>query len=554
MAALRKCPHCLTETELAACPKDGFRTVPAPELAPPEPQPRVGSGTLLAGRYRLQQRIGAGGFGAVYKALNTVMDQTVAIKVLKADPSGVTPELIKRFHREARTASQLYHPNTIRVFDFGEAEDKTLYLVMEYLEGQSLAQLLRREGIPALAQTLLIGVQILRSLGEAHKKGIVHRDMKPENVFITSHEGVDDHVKVLDFGIAKTKARDSAEQSLTQDGTILGSPTFMAPELIQNRPIDARTDLYAVGVLLYRMLAGKPPFEANDVMAILFAHVHDAPPPLPATVRGEALPEPLREVVMRLLEKDPARRPQTAADVLSVLEGAGAATRPNGALAPAPDVEVASTPRHMTTPLTRPNRRALWAVVAIALVGGSAAAWYVARSSKPPESSGGEARSAAPPPAKRVLLDDEPDPEPPDRGPPVVAADRPSPPSAPPVLAAEMPVPPPPLTASAPTTRIVTNTPAEVFFNGVSIGKTDAGPLAWTPPVGAGRVQLRASPLEAGFKPTERTLDLALGGDTSFALDAEAAPKAPPRPKVGPRKPDDRANGGQAPGKIVLPP
>ncbi len=535
MAAMRRCTHCLKETELEHCPADGFRTQPIDTFEAPVPGSKTGPGSLLMGRYKLRECIGTGGFGAVYKALNTTMDQTVAIKVLRMDTGGITPEQIKRFHREARTASQLRHPNTIRVFDFGETEDKTLFLVMEFLEGFPLDKLLAREGALPVERAVHIGIQLLRSLGEAHKKGIVHRDMKPENVFLTAHEGVEDFVKVLDFGIAKATAKDSSESNLTTDGKIIGSPQYMAPEQIQNQPLDARTDLYAAGLILYRMVTGRAPFEAVEMMAILFAHVSTPPAPIPVQVNGRAIPESLRALVTAMLEKEPAKRPQSAAEALAVLEPLAGEYRGSGVRPRAVSPVAAAVAFQQTLSTTgqtlaagleaqrlRQKRRPLWlALGAVAAVALSVGLWIALR--PPPTAEAAREPTAALEPK-------------PSRASAPAATEAPPPPKkpeAPPVLAVPEAAPPP---ATPRATRIKTNVPAELIFNGVSIGSTRAGPLAWTPPPGAARVSLTATPedLNGGFKTTSRTVDVTLDGTTELTLDAVPAPPPPTTPPATP--------------------
>jgi len=267
-------------------------------------------GQVIGGKYEILRILGRGGMGAVYQARNLAMDSLAAIKVLRRE-AAEDLEAIERFYREARASSRLHHVNTIRIFDFGQAEDGRLYLVMEYLEGQSLWKEMRACGPMSPDRVLRIAEQVLKSLGEAHAMDppIVHRDIKPENVFLVRMRGETDFVKVLDFGIAKS----SGDPSLTRGA--IGTPKYMSPEQAEGRRIDARSDLYSLGVMIYEMLAGRPPFQSDTPMRLLLMHMHEPPPPL-----RQCCPEVPREVeglVMALLEKDPGRRPASADDVLA---------------------------------------------------------------------------------------------------------------------------------------------------------------------------------------------------------------------------------------------
>jgi len=267
-------------------------------------------GQVIGGKYEILRILGRGGMGAVYQARNLAMDSLAAIKVLRRE-AAEDLEAIERFYREARASSRLHHVNTIRIFDFGQAEDGRLYLVMEYLEGQSLWKEMRACGPMSPDRVLRIAEQVLKSLGEAHAMDppIVHRDIKPENVFLVRMRGETDFVKVLDFGIAKS----TGDPSLTRGA--IGTPKYMSPEQAEGRRVDARSDLYSLGVMIYEMLAGRPPFQSDTPMRLLLMHMHEPPPPL-----RQCCPEVPREVeglVMALLEKDPGRRPASADDVLA---------------------------------------------------------------------------------------------------------------------------------------------------------------------------------------------------------------------------------------------
>jgi serine/threonine-protein kinase len=256
--------------------------------------------------------------GTVYKAVHTLMDKPVAVKVLKGDLAG-EPEAIARFHREARSASRLDHEHCIRVTDFGASDDGLLFLVMELLEGESLSALLKSAGALEEKRAATFGVAIAAALTHAHELGIIHRDLKPDNVFL-ARRGNRSIVKVLDFGLAKI-AGDLASggPSITKAGVVFGTPEYMAPEQAEGAGIDARSDLYGLGVVLYHMLTGDIPFRAPSFLALLSKHVEELPEPLHLRRPDLPMNPALEAVVMKLLEKDPNARYQTAQEVVEAL-------------------------------------------------------------------------------------------------------------------------------------------------------------------------------------------------------------------------------------------
>ena len=234
---MRICPECKTRTEERTCPSCRITTVDESVLSGQDLVGRV-----FVERYEVVQLLGRGGMGAVYQARHLAMDSQVALKVLRRDASGDL-ESIERFYREARSASRLQHPNTIRVFDFGQSDDGQLFLAMEYLDGHTLRSEVRRVGRMDEARVLHIAEQVARSLGEAHSKGIVHRDVKPENIFLLNDiVGQPDFVKVLDFGVARTVTN----ESLTRTGLAIGTPAYMSPEQARGEKVDGRSDLYSL--------------------------------------------------------------------------------------------------------------------------------------------------------------------------------------------------------------------------------------------------------------------------------------------------------------------
>ena len=261
-------------------------------------------GQTLDGHYRLDKLLGAGGMGAVYKAHHTGLQRDVAIKILHPD-IGADESISKRFDREAHSASRLDHPNCVRVSDFGTTAEGVKYLVMELLVGGELGARLGQPWAPEAACEILD--QILAGLDHAHQNGIVHRDLKPENVFL-SQQGGQEIAKIVDFGIAKLLDAEGAAEVLTRAGMVFGTPRYMSPEQAAGGKIDARSDLYSVGVLAYVMLAGRLPFDGDDLAAVLRMHIMAPPPPLPDTV-----PAPLAAWVESLLEKSRHERPESAA-------------------------------------------------------------------------------------------------------------------------------------------------------------------------------------------------------------------------------------------------
>jgi serine/threonine-protein kinase len=294
-------------------------------------------GRVLNGRFDIQEPIGEGGMGKVYRAIQTPLGRQVAVKVLHPTlPSSQDPSFQRRFLAEAALTARLHHPNTVTVIDYGQSEDGIYFLAMEYLEGRTLAQVLTETGPLAWQRAISIAQQICRSLKEAHAAGVVHRDLKPANIFLCS-DGDSDLVKVLDFGLVKTISGDGAtpEVEHTQRGTFIGSPQYMSPEQARNQS-DVRSDVYSLGVLLYHMLAGRPPFVSSDYVELLFAH-HRQPVPTFEQVRPDlALPPPLEAVVRKCLEKNPQARYQSMGEVLEALKQAAATAGGNSGLFKSP--------------------------------------------------------------------------------------------------------------------------------------------------------------------------------------------------------------------------
>lgn len=271
-------------------------------------------GKLIGGRFEVISRLGAGGMGVVYRARQVGIDRIVAIKTLLKDRA-TDEKVVARFKNEARAVSRLNHPNTIRIFDFGQMDDGTLYFAMELLEGRSLDKAIRQDAPLSARRTLHIMSQMADSLAEAHSKGIVHRDLKPENVYLSQVGDDPDFVKVLDFGVARMREQDSSQGTMTQAGVIFGTPRYMAPEQARTMAVDARADIYALGIIWYELLTGQTPFEADNPLAILMKHIQDPVPPMSVTRPDVAVPAEVEELVFKCLEKSPERRFQSAASL-----------------------------------------------------------------------------------------------------------------------------------------------------------------------------------------------------------------------------------------------
>ena len=277
---------------------------------------------VYSGRYELVRRIARGGMAEVYLARDLLLDRHVALKVLFPELS-VDEAFVARFRREAQAAANLSHPNIVSVYDWGEG-DGAYFIVMEYIDGRPLSSHIRAEGALLPDRAAAVGAAVASALAFAHRAGVIHRDVKPGNVLITS-EG---HVKVADFGIAR--ATSAAQEDLTQTGAVMGTATYFSPEQAQGLPVDPRTDLYSLGVVLYEMVTGQPPFSGDSAVAIAYKHVGETAVP-PRQV-NPALPQAFEDIVLMAMAKDPADRYQTAdelrADLLRYRQGRPVLARP----------------------------------------------------------------------------------------------------------------------------------------------------------------------------------------------------------------------------------
>ena len=326
---MKKCPKCGVEYSDATtlCPADGVALETTDDAL---------IGQVLAGKYRIDARLNAGGMGSVYKATHVLMEKTVAIKVLH--PSLAADEkIVARFSREARAASRISHPNALSVTDFGEDENGIVFLVMEFLSGKTLKQVIRDEGPLPLSRIVEITRQVGDALAAAHAQGVVHRDLKSDNIMLLDTTSVGDHAKVLDFGIAKINEPDGDfDGGLTAPNLVIGTPQYMSPEQCsQDSEIDHRSDIYSLGVILYEMLVGHVPFSGDSATIVMMKHLQE---PVPSVLEERSdVPPPIGRVVARAMAKVPSNRYQTVAELIEDL------TIASGMIVPVPVAPAATT-------------------------------------------------------------------------------------------------------------------------------------------------------------------------------------------------------------------
>lgn len=302
---------------------------PAPELIPQAPKESSSPQTdehILAStsgymgniigktidKYLVQSMLGEGGMAVVYKAHHTIMERTVVMKVMQGWLLS-NKKSVERFMRECKVTAKLNHPNIVTVFDVGAINGKAPYLVMEYIKGEALADRIQRQGALSFSTVANIIIQICRGLQEAHNHGIIHRDLKPDNILLQDKSDRPDWVKIVDFGISHFAKGDG--QRLTKTGRMVGTPEYIAPEQLKDKPMDNRTDLYAMGIIMYEMLTGKVPFEGESAESILMKHLMEEPPP-PSEVKPELKDgTPFDAIIYRLLKKEPDERFQTATEL-----------------------------------------------------------------------------------------------------------------------------------------------------------------------------------------------------------------------------------------------
>jgi serine/threonine-protein kinase len=346
------CPTCSEEGTPGAlfCGSCGSRLVPDP-ARDVKIDPLVGQ--TIKGTYLIQQKIGGGGMGDVYKAIHTKLDSPVALKIVKPALLGHT-SMVHRFQREARAASKLHHPNVVAVTDFGQSDDGMLFMVMEYVAGKSLAQVIADDAPISERRVVHIASQILSALAEAHANQILHRDLKPENVMIERRRDVRDSVKVLDFGIAKVLAAGAGASTLTQAGLVCGTPGYMSPEQLRGGDVDVRSDLFSLGVVLYEMLTHKLPFDAQTPMEMLHKHLSEPIPP-PSKRRGRPVSPELEALVLQALSAARDARPASAEAMREELLGAALSLAEDDDLEQGLATEILP-PREPSRPVPTPRR------------------------------------------------------------------------------------------------------------------------------------------------------------------------------------------------------
>jgi eukaryotic-like serine/threonine-protein kinase len=471
------CPTCERSYADGAsrCPEDGTSLV------------RLGSerdeliDRDIDGRFTVKERLGTGGMGAVYRAVQHSVGREVAIKIIKPSLIAV-PDVAKRFLREAKLTSRLTHPNTVALLDFGQTADGLFYLVMELLAGRTLAQVIEADGAFEPARLVRVGQQICEALDYAHRQTVVHRDLKPSNIFILDGPPGRDVVKVLDFGLAKSLVEGSTTTTITTTNALLGTPIYMSPEAAAGREASALSDLYSLGVILYQLAAGRPPFLGATVQELLGKHMYDEPPPLP-----DRVPAALGRVIVRLLAKEATGRPASAATLEALLLAAITAPGPSsiGVLDTLPAGE----------PPARAPRRLRWPflVAAVGLALGAGGVVWTLRD-----------RAAAPPPA-------------------AVAPAPPPPVSAQPPAPEPVAEPPPAPTSADVEIELRAQPAAKVWVDGRLLGETPVT-LRLAPDAAPPEVVFR----RAGYAPERRRIPARAG-----VVDVKLRRVREPKPSEG---------------------
>ncbi len=314
----RVCGHLVAAARLGTrCPNDGAVLVLSRDLdARPDDQLL---GRVIGGKFPIVGMLGEGGFGAVYRAVQEPVGRQVALKVIRGGDAA-DPEIRARFFREAKVVASLSHPAVVTLHDYGEEPDGLLYIAFELVAGRPLSEIVRSGGPMQPARAVSLVTQILSALTEAHNLGLLHRDLKPDNLMVTQGSLGEEKVRLLDFGLSKRfAAAENGDSVATRQGIIMGTPRYMSPEQASGQSVDGRSDLYAMGVLLYELLSGRPPFVHTSPLDLLMAHIGEPVPPLSASLN---LPPALTQVVMKSLGKRPDQRFQTAADFSRELRAA----------------------------------------------------------------------------------------------------------------------------------------------------------------------------------------------------------------------------------------
>jgi len=349
---MKLCPACGIEYDDAErfCPKDGTplrSREPASDLV----------GTVVANRYHVLRKLGAGGMGEVYLAEHLRMKRKSAVKVMHATMTG-DADAVGRFHREASNACQIDHPNVAAIYDFGESDDGMIYLAMEYVEGESLAHLIATRGAVPLPRAADITRQVAEGLDAAHRLGIVHRDLKPDNILVGAHHDGRDRVKVVDFGISKAARGEG--QTVTQSGNVVGTPAYMSPEQISGQQVDHRSDVYSLGIVAFNTLTGELPFQSPSAQAAMLMRLSQPSRRLEEARPDLTWPGSLQAALDRAMDTDVGRRFQSASEFASaVLASAGVpvAAREGGGPGDATTIVLgpSATPTTPDAPLTPAN-------------------------------------------------------------------------------------------------------------------------------------------------------------------------------------------------------
>jgi serine/threonine protein kinase len=372
-------------TEVAEVTDEGLVTTPLPT----DPDADRFVGRVLANRYKVTRRLGTGGFGAVFAAEDTKIRKQVAVKVLTRDL--VTDSaILTRFRKEAEAASKVGHENIVDITDFDRTADGHYFMVMEYLEGLDLGKVIRSGHQLPLARILSIMIQVCRGLHSAHQKGVVHRDLKPGNIFLTTRGSRADFVKLLDFGISKFMEVDDESSRLTRTGQIIGTPLYMAPEqACGEEDVDHRADVYSLGVIMYELVTGQPPFTAVNYLGIIAQHASDPPVP-PSKVRPDLqIPKLVEVIILKAMGKRPQDRFSTMSQMEGALIEALATVDPTSAVSYSPD----RTPPSLLVATTGLSQRRLrgtfgpvfWTVLVLTVVLGFGAFLYFRSGTPVPE-------------------------------------------------------------------------------------------------------------------------------------------------------------------------
>ena len=323
----------------------------------PAPNPAVTAtnltGMVVDGRYEVISKLASGGMGDVYRARHVELGKLMVLKVMRPHLSD-DPDIVARFKREAVSASRIGHQNIVDISDFGRTDEGRFYFVMEFLDGPTLADVMRRERVLHVSRAVNVGVQIARALGAAHALGIVHRDLKPENVILLKRGTEGDFVKVVDFGVAKV-SDGRGQGGQTAFGVVVGTPQYMSPEQAAGMPVDARSDIYSLGLIVYELIAGRVVFEGETPSMVMAAHINQPAPALEPGLADSFVPDDLRDLVMRMLEKKREGRPQTMAEVI---EGFEAFLSTTARVTPATSPRATDVARASAGVVTKPSRPA----------------------------------------------------------------------------------------------------------------------------------------------------------------------------------------------------